>query len=143
MGMEQGGQMGVPGGMPAPQGAPDMGAPMGAPPLEIKSSDLVKLYDLTSGQPDLQGQIVQMLGFEPSQYPDMPWTQMIIKEDANQFARALDIQKGELDHERALAMNPNAPTPPGMMGVEAPAEQATNVPEELANQEDMAMNNGQ
>lgn len=148
MGMEQGGQMGVPGGMPAPDmgapmGAPDMGAPAGAPPLEIKSSDLVKLYDLTSGQPDLQGQIVQMLGFEPSQYPDMPWTQMIIKEDANQFARALDIQKGELDHERALAMNPNAPTPPGMMGVEAPAEQATNVPEELANQEDMAMNNGQ
>lgn len=143
MGMEQGGQMGVPGGMPAPMEAPDMGAPAGAPPLEIKSSDLVKLYDLTSGQPDLQGQIVQMLGFEPSQYPDMPWTQMIIKEDANQFARALDIQKGELDHERALAMNPNAPTPPGMMGVEAPAEQATNVPEELANQEDMAMNNGQ
>lgn len=149
MGMEQGGQMGVPGGAPdmgampqAPMGAPqDMGAPAGAPPLEIKSSDLVKLYDLTSGQPDLQGQIVQMLGFEPSQYPDMPFTQMIIKEDANQFAQALDVQKGELDHERALAMNPQAPTPPGMMGVEAPAEEA--VPEEQANQESMAMNNGQ
>jgi len=146
-GMENGTPMGVPnaaaGGLP-----PDMGAgsppPEGAaPPLEIKSSDLVKLYDLTSGQPDLQGQIVQMLGFEPSQYPDMPFTQMIIKEDANQFAQALDVQKGELDHERALAMNPQAPTPPGMMGVENPQEQATNVPEEQMNQESMAMNNGQ
>jgi len=129
MGMESGGQLGVPGGMPAPdmgamQPGMPQGMPQGMPPgvaqPEIKGSDLIKLYDLTSGQPDLQAQIVQMLGFEPSQYPDLPYTQVVIKGDQVMMDKALKIQEAELSHERSLAQNPQAPTPDGMMGVEAP-----------------------
>ncbi len=124
MGMEGGGQLGVPGGeMPPEMGAP-MGAPMEAPAPqpEVKGSDLVKMYDLASGQPDLQAQIVEALGFNPSQYPDLPWTQMVIKGDQDLLNKVLAIQEKEVNFDQQLAMNPNAPTPPGMMGVEAPME---------------------
>lgn len=144
-GMESGGQLGAAGGMPpqgAPQGMPPMGAPQSPPPIELKSSDLVKLYDLTSGQPDLQAQIVQMLGLDPSIYPDLPFTQVIVKQDQDRFKQALDIQQKELDHERALAQNPQAPTPPGMMGVENPQEAMTPSPEEqLPTQAEVANGN--
>lgn len=141
MGMEGGGQMGVPGGMPAPEmGAMDpMAPPMGEPmpePVTIEPKDLVKLYDLTSGQPDLQAQIVQMLGLEPSQYPDLPFTQVIVKQDQDMFNKALEIQKGEIDFERQAAMNPQAPTPEGMLGVDQ------QLPEQLPTQAE-AMGDGQ
>lgn len=118
MGMEGGGQLGVPGGDMMGAAPPDMGAPMPeAPQPEIKGSDLVRLYDMTSGQPDLQAQIVQMLGFEPSQYPDLPFTQVVIKGEQDMLDRAMQVQQAELNHERAAAMNPQAPTPEGMPGV--------------------------
>ena len=130
MGMEGGGQLGVPGGMPSP----DMGAmqpPMGAmppegaapPPIELQAKDLVKLYDLSSGQPDLQAQILSMLGLEPSQYPDWPFTQVVIKGEQDMLDRAMKVQDKEVQFDQQLAMNPNAPTPEGMPGVEVPQEQ--------------------
>lgn len=85
-GLEDGGmgQSMMPEGM-QPQGA--------QPQIEIKARDLVKLYDLASGQPDLQAQIVSMLGLEPSEYPDLPWTQMVVKGDQELLNKLVDLQK--------------------------------------------------
>lgn len=125
MGMEQGGQLGVPGGMPAPE-APPMGAMPEAPqPVTLEAKDLIKLYDLSSGQPDLQAQILSMLGLEPSQYPDWPFTQVIIKGQQDMLNNALKVQDKEVAFDQQLALNPNAPTPPGMMGVEQPPPDMT------------------
>lgn len=119
MGLPQDAMVGAPMGMPmdAPMGMPPGMPPMPPPGPEIKASDLVKLYDLASGQPDLQAEIIQQLGFTPSQFPDLPSTQIIVKETAADLDRALQIQAGNLTHDRAVAMNPNAPTPPGIPGV--------------------------
>jgi hypothetical protein len=36
--------------------------------------------------------------------------------------RAMKVQDKEVQFDQQLAMNPNAPTPEGMLGVEAPQE---------------------
>lgn len=120
MGMEDGGQLGVPGGMPPPDmAAPPMGEmPPEAAPVTLEAKDLIKLYDLSSGQPDLQAQILSMLGLEPSQYPDWPFTQVIIKGQQDMLDKAMQVQGKEVAFDQQLAMSPQAPTPPGMMGVE-------------------------
>ncbi len=142
-GMENGTPMGVPnaGGLPPDMGAGSLPPEGAAPPIELQAKDLVKLYELSSGQPDLQAQILAMLQLEPSQYPDWPFTQVIIKGEQDMLDRAMQVQDKEVNFDQQLAMNPNAPTPPGMMGVEAPQEQM--MPEEQMNQESMAMNDGQ
>lgn len=121
MGMEEGGQLGVPGGQPPMEGAmpPEMPPQEGMPaPVTLEAKDLIKLYDLSSGQPDLQAQILSMLGLEPSQYPDWPFTQVIIKGQQDMLDKAMQVQGKEVQFDQQLAMNPQAPTPPGMMGVE-------------------------
>lgn len=124
MGMEEGGQLGVPGGAPDMGAMPPEGMPQEAAPVTLEAKDLIKLYDLSSGQPDLQAQILEMLGLNPSQYPDWPFTQVIIKGQQDMLNSALKVQDKEVAFDQQLALDPNAPTPPGMMGVEAPPEEA-------------------
>ena len=101
---------GAPVGMPPemPMGMP-MDASMGMPPIkpEIKASDLVKLYDLTSGQPDLQAEIVQQLGFNPSQFPDIATNRQV-----NEMSLAMEqdsMQKRAMQQEMDSQMQQAPP----------------------------------
>lgn len=131
---------GAPGEMPGMEGA--MGAPMGAGApaeggaqgapggMQIKGSDFVRLYDLAQGQPDLQAQILAMFGLEPSAYPDLPVTQAIVQVEKDWLDRATQIQQQEIQNEQQLAMNPQAPTPEGMLGVGAQGGEVGTAPGE-------------
>ena len=112
-------------------GAPGAPAEGGAPGgMQIKGGDFVRLYDLAQGQPDIQAQILAMFGLEPSAYPDLPTTQAIVQVERDWLDRATEIQQQELDQEQQLAMNPQAPTPEGMLGVGAMGGEVGTAPGE-------------